>query len=67
MKAPQQDWSSKTGYSHERKDWIRVWEEQSPTQRAERRQGPAIILLLLSRENLSWAGGTYSGSHGLTC
>lgn len=26
--------SPETGNSHERKDWIRVWEEQPPIQRA---------------------------------
>lgn len=32
-----------------------MWEEQSPTQRAEKRLGPAIILLLLGKEfKLGW-------------
>lgn len=32
-----------------------MWEEQSPTQTVERSLGPAIILLLLSRElELGW-------------
>lgn len=38
--------SPETGNGHERKYWIRVWEEQPPIQRAQSGLGPAITLLL---------------------